>query len=236
MIKRKRFQWNSDDFFHHDFLVFRFFSGIYYLAAIIVVSIATAMSVASLNLYHHGKYYVHPVPRWMARLFFLIIPKILFMNIDLPARWQKRRNNIVNSIISTMNYPYECNFSNLIPKIPNGNIKSDEESLENEKVAVRSSDNRHIASVPLILRSYSTKIRSRNSNDNINTKTSVSSLCRLIEKSERRCEQQEYNLTIEQEWQILGRVVDRLLVYLFLITTMFVFIFIFYQAPQLRLK
>ncbi len=59
---------------------------------------------------------------------------------------------------------------------------------------------------------------------------------RLIEQNERRCEQQEYNTTIGQEWQILGRVIDRLFVVIFLISTMFVFGIIFYQAPHLRLK
>ena len=59
---------------------------------------------------------------------------------------------------------------------------------------------------------------------------------RLIEQNERRCEQQEHNSTIGQEWQILGRVIDRLFVFLFLIGTMFVFGIIFHQAPHLRLK
>jgi len=49
------------------------------------------MSVASLNLYHYGKHHIHPVPKWLGRLFFFIIPKLLFMNIDLPIRLQKRR-------------------------------------------------------------------------------------------------------------------------------------------------
>jgi len=70
---------------------FSFLLGVYYLSAIIIVSIATAMSVASLNLYHYGKHHIYPVPKWIARLFFFIIPKLLFMNIDLPVRWQKRR-------------------------------------------------------------------------------------------------------------------------------------------------
>lgn len=59
---------------------------------------------------------------------------------------------------------------------------------------------------------------------------------RLIEQNERRYEQQEHNTTIGQEWQILSRVVDRLLALIFVITTMLVFLFIFRQAPLLRLK
>ena len=67
-------------------------------------------------------------------------------------------------------------------------------------------------------------------------KSSFDYFHRLIGKSERRYEEQEYNGIIAQEWQIVGRVVDRLLVYIFLIGTMFVFGFIFRQAPHLRLK
>ncbi|CAF4330223.1 unnamed protein product, partial [Adineta steineri] len=61
-------------------------------------------------------------------------------------------------------------------------------------------------------------------------------LYRLIEQNERRCKQQEHNTTIAQQWQILGRVIDRLFIVVFLIGTMLVFGFIFYQAPHLRLK
>ena len=69
------------------------------------------MSVASLNLYHHGKHHIHPVPKWMVRLFFIIIPKLLFMNIDLPAHYQKRQkskkplkcNNLLHNGTITIN-------------------------------------------------------------------------------------------------------------------------------------
>ena len=74
---------------------------------------------------------------------------------------------------------------------------------------------------------------------NINSKSrkfSTDYIHRLIEQNERRCEQQEHNNTIGQEWQILSRVFDRLLALVFLITTMLVFLFIFRQAPLLRLK
>lgn len=67
-------------------------------------------------------------------------------------------------------------------------------------------------------------------------KFSTDYIHRLIEQNERRCEQQEQNNTIGQEWQILSRVVDRLLAFIFLISTMLVFLFIFLQAPLLRLK
>jgi hypothetical protein len=67
-------------------------------------------------------------------------------------------------------------------------------------------------------------------------KLSFDYIYHLIEQNERRCEQQEHNTTIGQEWQILGRVIDRLFVFIFLISTMLVFVFIFYQAPHLRLK
>jgi hypothetical protein len=170
-------------------------SGVYYFSAIIIVSIATAMSVASLNLYHHGKYHIHPVPNWLSRLFFIIIPKLLFMNIDLPIRLRKRR----------MEYN----------PLQNGRIVSNEGRL----------------SIPLILRSCPPK-----PNENTRLKFSFEYIHRLIEQNERRCEQQEHNTIIGQEWQILGRVIDRLFVLIFLIGTMLVFGFIFSQAPHLRLK
>lgn len=74
----------------------------YYLAAILIVSIATAMSVASLNLYHYGKNYIHPVPQWMVQLFFFIIPKLLFMNIDYPEDWQNRRKCAFDAAVTTI--------------------------------------------------------------------------------------------------------------------------------------
>ncbi len=120
------------------------------------------------------------------------------------------------------------------------------------------SDNLHsydfYRSPPLILRSYpllqssnhsSTKQQSQKENPNdltdssnktANMKLSMNYIHRLIEQNERRFEQQEHQTTIGQEWQILSQVVDRLLVFVFLIGTTLVFLFIFRQAPLIRLK
>ena len=57
------------------------------------------MSVASLNLYHHGKHHIHPVPKWIAQLFFIIIPKLLFMKIELPPHWNKRRESLLKCMV-----------------------------------------------------------------------------------------------------------------------------------------
>lgn len=106
---------------------------------------------------------------------------------------------------------------------------------------------------PLILRSYpsfqsSTKPLSSQQtkskdlpnhsiySSNKSHKISTDYIHRLIEQNERRYEQQQQTTTIGQEWQILSRVVDRLLALIFLISTMLVFLFIFRQAPLLRLK
>ncbi len=75
------------------------FLGIYYFSAIIIVSIATAMSVASLNIYHHGKNHPRPVPKWLARLFLIIIPKLLFMKINLPAQWKNRQESLLKRMV-----------------------------------------------------------------------------------------------------------------------------------------
>jgi hypothetical protein len=122
------------------------------------------------------------------------------------------------------------------------------------------SDNLHsydfYTSPPLILRSYTSFRSSTNpstkqqqqqqqskdnqnsliDSTNKNTKFSTDYIHRLIEQNERRYEQQEHNTTMGHEWQILSQVVDRLLVFVFLISTMLVFFFIFRQAPLLRLK
>ena len=115
------------------------------------------------------------------------------------------------------------------------------------------SDNIHsydfYTSPPLILRSYTSlqssntstikqpqkdnDLTNRNTN---NSKLSIDYIHRLVEQNERRYEQQEHNTTIGHEWQILSRVVDRLLVFVFLVSTMLVFYVIFRQAPHLRLK
>lgn len=81
-----------------EFNVMCFFAGVYYFSAIIIVSIATAMSVASLNLYHYGKHHARPVPKWIAQLFFTIIQKLLFMNIDYTDNIHNRRENTKNTV------------------------------------------------------------------------------------------------------------------------------------------
>jgi hypothetical protein len=57
------------------------------------------MSVASLNIYHHGKHNHRPVPKWIGRLFFIIIAKLLFMTIELPANWQEQRDSLVKCMV-----------------------------------------------------------------------------------------------------------------------------------------
>lgn len=124
------------------------------------------------------------------------------------------------------------------------------------------SDNLHsydfYTSPPLILRSYTSLQTSNNnsttktpqtqqkdnqtyladvSNKNpANMKLSIDYIHRLIEQNERRYEQQEHFTTISHEWQILSQVVDRLLVFVFLISTILVFFLIFRQALFLRFK
>jgi hypothetical protein len=111
-----------------------------------------------------------------------------------------------------------------------------EDPVEHDKITVTSSDNNHGLTTPLVLRPYPLKQHLQKPNENTTFKSSIDYVHRLIEQNERRCEQQEHNTIIEQEWQMLGRVVDRLFVFVFLIGTMLIFIFIFYQAPHLRLK
>ncbi len=57
------------------------------------------MSVASLNIYHHGKHNHRPVPKWIGRLFFIIIAKLLFMTIELPANYQEQQDNLLKFMV-----------------------------------------------------------------------------------------------------------------------------------------
>ncbi len=125
---------------------------------------------------------------------------------------------------------------NKTKSLENGTTTLIEDSVVHDKITVTSSDNNHGVTTPLVLRPYPAKQHLQKSNDNTTFKSSLDYVHRLIEQNERRCEQQERNTKIEQEWQMLGRVVDRLFVFIFLIGTMLIFIFIFYQAPHLRLK
>lgn len=120
--------------------------------------------------------------------------------------------------------------TNNTKSLQNGPIPLNEDP---EKITITSPDTNQGLTVPLVLRPYQ---HVQKSNENHKFKSSIDYIHRLIEQNERRYEQQEHNTTIAQEWQILGRVVDRLFVFVFLIGTMLVFIFIFYQVPQLRLK
>jgi hypothetical protein len=141
----------------------------------------------------------------------------------------------------------------------NGKMTLYEDPIERDTTtSLIYSDNLHAydfyTSPPLILRSYTSLQSSNNSstkpqqkdnqnylteslNKNLNNKKlSMDYIHRLVEQNERRYEQQEHHTTMAREWQILSNVVDRLLVFVFLISTMLVFFFIFRQSPHLRLK
>jgi hypothetical protein len=72
------------------------------------------MSVASLNIYHHGKHHPHPVPKWIARLFFVIIPKLLFMNVKLPVHWNNRRESLLQFMVNFQLHPLKTNLYSLV--------------------------------------------------------------------------------------------------------------------------
>ena len=138
----------------------------------------------------------------------------------------------------------------------NGRMTLYEDPIERDTTGTTSltySDNIHsydfYTSPPLILRSYtsfqSAKQPQKDNQNHLpdlsnkttnNMKLSIDYIHRLVEQNERRYERQEHNTSIEHEWQILSRVVDRLLVFVFLFSTMLVFYLIFGQAPHLRLK
>ena len=61
-------------------------------------------------------------------------------------------------------------------------------------------------------------------------------LYRLIAQHQSRSHEQVEQNLIAEEWQLLGRRVDQLLVYLFLCGTILIFGLIFGQVPHLRLK
>ena len=199
------------------------------------------MSVASLNLYHHGKHDLHPVPTWIARLFFFIVPKLLCMSIDLPVRWQstcaseKSKENPLTELPTSMSHGETSSHHRVLQL----NSHSTERDTTTITTSLTCADHIHRCSlhtsVPLVLRSYSSKSKEK-SNSRARLKSSADYIHRLIEQNEQRCEQQEHQATIGQEWQILSRVVDRLLVYVFVVGTLLVFAIIFSQAPHLRLK
>jgi hypothetical protein len=139
----------------------------------------------------------------------------------------------------------------------NGKMTLYEDAIERDTATATTSltysENLHsydfYTSSPLILRPYTSLQSSNNSstkpqqkekqnylNETSNKKLSMDYIHRLVEQNEHRYEQQEHNTTIAREWQTLSQVVDRLLVFVFLISTMLVFFFIFRQSPHLRLK
>ena len=155
-------------------------TGVYYLTAMLIVSIATAMSVASLNVYYRGKLSCHSVPKYLRRF--------------LRLKTSNRRMSLIGT-----------------------------ESPPTSTLA------------PLILRSYSSK-KKKKSLLHDQWQTSMDYLYRLIAQHQTRSREQFEQNLLAEEWQLLGRFVDRLLVYLFLVGTIVIFGLIFGQVPHLRLK
>lgn len=205
------------------------------------------MSVASLNLYHHGKHHFHRVPPWLSWIFLNFLPKILFMDAeirsDLETRQTKTRRNSQKQ--------------KQIRSEPNQNGKMVLYDDRAEEKLNETNRNDILFSTPLILRSSSPTTNSNSINNQISTKRinerenstncikisqqqqiqfSIDYLHKLIEQNERRHQEQEVQNLVVQEWQILSRVVDRLFVFIFSIASIFVFCLIFARAPHIRWK
>ncbi|XP_013408627.1 neuronal acetylcholine receptor subunit alpha-10-like [Lingula anatina] len=252
--------------------------GIYYGVTIAIVSGATAMTVLTLNIHHKGVRGKEP-PRWVKKVCFKYLAKILFMRLDLPEnmgldspladvidgpkstyirlkssnsfgrrRKNKSSNRYEGASTSTTVLNGESKKTqtklrrdshtrrNILPcclgdgekddqhdpygrdgvgSRLNAELKADDPHQENGGISPRFARR---------IRNLGNMASEASSSDNFEKQFSrvLQKVYQTIERNEMRLAEQDRRDAIKLEWQQVAQVVDRLLLYIFVLTTVMV--------------
>ncbi|BFY98226.1 hypothetical protein BsWGS_01266 [Bradybaena similaris] len=173
--------------------------GLYYGITMTIVSFATAMTVFVLNIHHKGTR-GRQVPRFMKRIFFGIVAKVFFITLELGEDWspsakQSQTSKGVKGMQPVPQNDYYARYD--FDKHPeNGGISPRFARKFTPNPSSPSGDNTERQFLRVLQKVYQT-----------------------IEKNEMRLEDQDRKDAIKNEWQQLALVIDRLLLFLFIVFT-----------------
>ncbi|CAG5123057.1 unnamed protein product, partial [Candidula unifasciata] len=168
---------------------------LYYGITIAIVSSATAMTVFVLNIHFKGSR-GREVPRILKKIFFGVVAKLLFLNLDLedvPTNPKKGQTPKGAQPVPQNDYYARYDFD----KHPeNGGISPRFARKFTPNPSSPSADNTERQFLRVLQKVYQT-----------------------IEKNEMRLEDQDRKDSIKNEWQQLALVIDRLLLFIFIVFT-----------------
>lgn len=184
--------------------------GLYYGVTISLVSFATGLSVVTLNIHHRGMR-GRAVPPLVKRIVFGILAKILFIQLDIPedcsasSKQKGRQGSRFGA-----NEPFNVDVDNLKTTENNG------------------------SSVP---HRHDLALRNSSSTNNFERQflRVLNKVYQNIERNEIRLAEQDRKDAIKLEWQQVALVIDRFLLWIFIISTIGATFGILYMSPHTKL-
>lgn len=213
----------------------------YYITIMILIALSTAMNIAILNIFHLGKESAKDVPRWMRRVIFFYLARIMLME-DIVAYWKKtvkkfpqkskdaaereamlRRQRWFASRYGIKYNPKENVLIN--------NLKSDADSLESllhvEHTQPEPEETFHEydnidEKIPLVWR-----VRIKNIDSSV---SNIHKHMVNVQKKQGKLQKSK------REWALVATVMDRLFFIIYASTTISLSFFILVLAPQRQLE
>ncbi|XP_048754412.1 neuronal acetylcholine receptor subunit alpha-10-like isoform X2 [Ostrea edulis] len=185
--------------------------GIYYGITIIIVSLATGMTVFTLNIHHKG-HRGEPIHPLLKKIFFGVFAKMMCVHNESYGHRSKVMDGvrscgcIHNHDRQTINHSYDLKPENNARKINIPDIQNNQQT-------------------------FSTPSSETVSSLEINFSKVLNKVCNTIDSSESRQRELDAREFVRHEWQQLALVVDRMLMTIFVLVTLFMTFAIMIQGP-----
>ncbi|CAL1289880.1 unnamed protein product [Larinioides sclopetarius] len=182
--------------------------GLYYAVVMTLVSLATAMSVVTLNIHHRGLH-GNEVPSIVKKFVFGVLAKMLFIRVQFPDTLDSS-NSMFCRMSNTKIMPEKdyCENGGISPKLhcSNNCITNLHRAIKNPM------ENFEIQFLKVLEKVYQT-----------------------IERNEIRTTEQDRKDKIRSEWQHVALIIDRFLLWVFIISTLGTTFGILSMSPHARL-
>ncbi|XP_054710773.1 neuronal acetylcholine receptor subunit alpha-10-like [Uloborus diversus] len=180
--------------------------GLYYAVVMTLVSLATAMSVVTLNIHHRGLH-GNEVPPLVKKFVFGVLAKVLCIKVDFLEAFDTNQK--------------------VFHRVPNSKIIPDQNFCENISPIARCGNH----CIAHLHRSI------KNPVENFETHflKVLDKVHQTIEKNETRTAELDRRDKIKAEWQLLALVIDRCLLWVFIVSTLGTTFGILSMSPHARL-
>ncbi|XP_061185601.1 neuronal acetylcholine receptor subunit alpha-10-like [Saccostrea echinata] len=211
--------------------------GIYYGITIIIVSLATAMTVFTLNIHHKG-HRGYPISPVLKKIFFGVFAKLMCVKMDTCGN----RSKVTFTPDFTSNMANNYSPVSKISEVERTKLLEDgvrpccchnERQTMNHSYEMKPENNVRKNHTPDLHnnQTFASPSSEAASTLELNFSKVLSKVCHTIDNNESRQREQDVRDSVRYEWQQLALVVDRMLLTVFMLVTLIMTSAIMMQGP-----